>query len=105
MKNTIPPTCIKKASELHRQTFRTSRLLDFLSEKELVAQIGHPRHAWPLVRVKSRFERLTTEAKAFSESVNVPSLNRSITEALTEDPTMPWDFVIAKLAAGTMDVS
>jgi hypothetical protein len=63
------------------------------------------RRAMEIEHLKSRFERLTTEAKAFSESVNVPSLNRSITEALTEDPTMPWDFVIAKLAAGTMDVS
>ena len=40
------------SNKLNRETFRTSRLLDFLSEKELVAQIGHPRSAWPLVLVK-----------------------------------------------------
>jgi hypothetical protein len=34
---------------LERTTFRTSRLLDFASEKELVAQIGHAREAWPIV--------------------------------------------------------
>jgi DNA topoisomerase VI subunit B len=35
-----------------RQIFATSRLLDFFSEKELVAQIGHPKTDWPLVAIK-----------------------------------------------------
>lgn len=33
-------------------TFMTSRLLDFASEKELVAQTGHSRSQWPLVILK-----------------------------------------------------
>jgi DNA topoisomerase VI subunit B len=37
---------------LRRVAFRMSRLLDFASEKELVAQTGHQRGAWPLVIVK-----------------------------------------------------
>jgi DNA topoisomerase VI subunit B len=37
---------------LERTTFRTSRLLDFASEKELVAQTGHRREQWPLVILK-----------------------------------------------------
>lgn len=37
---------------LQRTTFKTSRLLDFASEKELVAQTGHHRDAWPLVIIK-----------------------------------------------------
>lgn len=37
---------------LERATFRTSRLLDFASEKELVAQTGHQPGAWPLVILK-----------------------------------------------------
>ncbi len=40
-----------KAS-LQRTTFETSRLLDFFSEKELVAQTGHQATEWPLVIVK-----------------------------------------------------
>jgi DNA topoisomerase VI subunit B len=40
------------ALTLKRETFRTSRLLDFCSEKELVAQIGHQRDDWPLVILK-----------------------------------------------------
>ena len=34
---------------LERTTFKTSRLLDFASEKELVAQTGHQKGDWPLV--------------------------------------------------------
>jgi DNA topoisomerase VI subunit B len=37
---------------LERTTFRTSRLLDFASEKELVAQTGHQTNAWPIVILK-----------------------------------------------------
>ena len=38
--------------KLERTTFRTSRLLDFCSRKELVAQTGHEVSAWPLVILK-----------------------------------------------------
>ncbi len=37
---------------LYRTTFRTSRLLDFCSRKELIAQTGHQPDAWPLVVLK-----------------------------------------------------
>lgn len=37
---------------LTRTTFRTSRLLDFCSRKELVAQTGHREELWPLVVLK-----------------------------------------------------
>jgi DNA topoisomerase VI subunit B len=40
------------AKQLERATFRTSRLLDFCSRKELVAQTGHRPAAWPLVVLK-----------------------------------------------------
>jgi DNA topoisomerase VI subunit B len=40
-----------KAS-LTRTTFRTSRLLDFCSRKELIAQTGHQPADWPLVLLK-----------------------------------------------------
>ena len=40
------------AAILERATLRTSRLLDFASEKELVAQTGHQRSDWPLVVLK-----------------------------------------------------
>jgi DNA topoisomerase VI subunit B len=37
---------------LERTVFRTSRLLDFCSRKELIAQTGHQPAEWPLVTVK-----------------------------------------------------
>ncbi len=42
----------RAAPHLNRETFRTSRLLDFCSEKELQAQTGHETADWPLVIVK-----------------------------------------------------
>lgn len=40
------------APTLGRTTFRTSRLLDFCSRKELIAQTGHREEDWPLVALK-----------------------------------------------------
>jgi hypothetical protein len=40
------------APTLGRTTFRTSRLLDFCSRKELIAQTGHREVQWPLVALK-----------------------------------------------------
>jgi DNA topoisomerase VI subunit B len=37
---------------LNRATLRTSRLLDFCSRKEMIAQTGHQPDAWPLVALK-----------------------------------------------------
>jgi DNA topoisomerase VI subunit B len=38
--------------QLSRTTFRTSREMDFFTERELVTQTGHGREEWPLVIVK-----------------------------------------------------
>jgi len=35
-----------------RTTFSTSRLIEFTSKKELIAQTGHRTEAWPLVIAK-----------------------------------------------------
>ena len=40
------------APTLGRTTFRTSRLLDFCSRTELIAQTGHREDQWPLVALK-----------------------------------------------------
>ena len=39
---------------LGRTTFRTSRLLDFCSRKELIAQTGHHEVTWPCVKGRDR---------------------------------------------------
>ncbi len=46
------PAQAKARPTLNRSTFRTSRLLDFASEKELIAQTGHRPEAWPVVVLK-----------------------------------------------------
>jgi DNA topoisomerase VI subunit B len=48
---------------LNRTTFRTSRLLDFASEKELVAQTGHKREQWPLVILKELIDNAIDAAE------------------------------------------
>jgi DNA topoisomerase VI subunit B len=53
---------------LQRETFRTSRLLDFCSEKELVAQTGHPPAQWPLVVLKE----LADNALDACEEADIP---------------------------------
>ena len=51
-KSSVSAAAKTQPAQLHRATFRTNRLLDFFSEKELVAQIGHQVAEWPLVAVK-----------------------------------------------------
>ncbi|HUT12080.1 MAG TPA: ATP-binding protein [Thermoguttaceae bacterium] len=41
-----------RSPRLNRTTFETSRLLEFCSEKELTAQIGHEKEEWPRVALK-----------------------------------------------------
>jgi hypothetical protein len=43
---------LRGTPKLHRQTFRTSREMDFFSQKELVTQTGHDPSEWPLVFLK-----------------------------------------------------
>ena len=43
-----PPTT-RNLQKLERTTLRTSRLLDFCSEKELIAQTGHQTHLLQLL--------------------------------------------------------
>jgi hypothetical protein len=40
------------AHKIERVAFTTSRLMEFCTEKELVAQTGHEAHKWPRVIVK-----------------------------------------------------
>jgi len=46
------PVATVNRPRLERIAFRTSRLLDFVGQRELVAQIGHSVNEWPLVVLK-----------------------------------------------------
>jgi hypothetical protein len=43
----------RKAQTLKRVAFKTSRLAEFCSRRELVAQTGHQVRDWPLVILRS----------------------------------------------------
>jgi DNA topoisomerase VI subunit B len=81
-------------STLERTTFRTSRLLEFCSRKELVAQTGHEPDAWPLVVLK---ELLDNALDACEEAGIVPEIAvrvepRAIT-VVDNGPGMPPETV------------
>ena len=79
---------------LDRATFRTSRLLDFASEKELVAQIGHQKAAWPLVILK---ELVDNAIDAAEEAGTAPVITIAVGRAgiTVEDngPGIPGEVV------------
>jgi DNA topoisomerase VI subunit B len=62
---------------LRRETFETSRLLDFCSERELVKQIGHPVDQWPLVILK---ELLDNAIDAAEEVGTEPVIRVEVTD-------------------------
>lgn len=53
----------KTRDHLNRPVFTTSRLAEFCSEKELVAQIGHTSWEWPLVVAKELPDNALDEAE------------------------------------------
>src|SRR6478672_343176 len=60
----LPAT--RQQPRLNRETFRASRLLEFCSERELIAQTGHPVKDWPLVITKELVDNgldITEEAE------------------------------------------
>jgi DNA topoisomerase VI subunit B len=69
------------AHRLKRETFRTSRLLDFCGKKELIAQTGHPLSAWPLVVLKELLDNALDAAEdaRISPSVQVTVNDQGIT--------------------------
>jgi DNA topoisomerase VI subunit B len=51
------------AHKLQRKTFRTSRLLDFFTEKGLRGQVGHDKADWPLVLLKELLDNALDAAE------------------------------------------
>lgn len=56
---------------LERTAFKTSRLMEFCTEKELINQTGHEPHQWPLVVLK---ELLDNSLDACEETDIAPSI-------------------------------
>jgi hypothetical protein len=84
----------RDSKQLDRTAFRTSRLMEYLSRKELVAQIGHPVSAWPLVVVK---ELMDNALDACEEAGVPPAVSVSVDEGgitvRDNGPGIPADVV------------
>lgn len=79
---------------LHRTTFRTSRLLDFASEKELTAQTGHDRKMWPLVIVKELVDNAIDACEEVNTSPTIEVRVDSDGVTVTDNgPGLPPDTV------------
>lgn len=60
-----------QAPTLVRETFRTSRLLDFCSQRALVKQIGHPVDHWALVILKELVDNALDAAEKASTAPTI----------------------------------
>ena len=70
-------------AKLERTTLRTSRLLDFCSRKELIAQTGHQPDAWPLVVLK---ELVDNALDACEETDVAPVIDIVVNDIGTDIP-------------------
>jgi hypothetical protein len=72
------------AHKIERVAFTTSRLMEFCTEKELVAQTGHESYEWPRVIVK---ELVDNGIDACEEAEVAPVIKVRITTAKSGNPT------------------
>jgi hypothetical protein len=79
---------------LERTTFKTSRLLDFCSEKELVAQTGHQKADWPLVVLKELMDNAldACEEGGVAPEISVTINSQGITVA-DNGPGLPQETI------------
>ena len=86
---------------LQRETFKTSRLLDFCSERELTKQIGHGADRWPLVILK---ELVDNAIDAAEEAGIAPVVGVEVADgAITITDNGPG--IAAETIAGILDFS
>ena len=79
----------RPAKTFERKTFTVSRLAEFVSESELVKQIGHPVADWPLVILKELVDNALDEA----EEAGVPPVIEISVDEASSPCTMALDGV------------
>jgi DNA topoisomerase VI subunit B len=88
------------AHTLHRETFSTSRLLDFCSEREVVKQIGHATDQWPFVVLKELADNAidAAEEAEVAPTITVEVTDKPATIVITDNgPGIPPDTVASIL--------
>jgi signal transduction histidine kinase len=87
---------------VQREVYRTSRLLDFTSKRELTAQIGHQPQQWPQVAVK---ELIDNALDACEEAGVAPRIEVEVDSAgislLDNGPGIAAD-VVKDIRAGSV---
>jgi Histidine kinase-, DNA gyrase B-, and HSP90-like ATPase len=79
---------------LNRTTLHTSRLLDFASEKELVAQAGHQTNVWPIVILKELVDNAIDAAEEAEIAPRIKvTVDRSGITVEDNGPGIPPDVV------------
>lgn len=98
-------TIARASATLTRQTFRTSRLLEYFSEKELTLQTGHPPGRWPEVIVKELIDNALDICEEHDILPNITVTVRSGVLTVTDNgPGFP-EGVIESLLDFTVRVS
>ncbi len=90
------PNARAAAPRLHRETFRTSRLLEFCTKKELVAQTGHRIEDWPLVILKELVDNAldgAEEARIGPEITMSVSTDTGVISIVDNGPGIPSDTI------------
>jgi DNA topoisomerase VI subunit B len=87
--------------KLQRTTLKTSRLLDFFSEKELTAQTGHPMRDWPLVLLKELLDNALDGCEDAEVTPNITAVVDSSGITVTDN----GPGIAAATVAGVLDFS
>ena len=99
----LPPIneALRARHPLKRETFQTSRLAHFCSERELVKQIGHPVDRWPLVILKELLDNAIDAAEEVDTApvIRVEVTNKAIV-IFDNGPGIP-----AETISGILDFS
>ena len=66
-------TLNNRKNKLDRTTLKTSRILDYCSEKSLALETGHDRHEWPLVIVKELLDNALDACEDVGTARRYPS--------------------------------
>ena len=93
----------RPANTFERKTFTISRLAEFVSESELVKQIGHPVADWPLVILKELVDNALDEAEEAGVPPVIEIARRS--ETFDHRPRRPGRGIPAETVEKLIDYS
>jgi len=84
----------KPGQVLNRETFETSRILEYFSEKELRAQIGHDKNFWPVALLRELIDNSldACENTGISPVIEVEATDKYISVA-DNGPGIPIDII------------